>query len=220
MAAKSDTSSPLAGLDRRRLQDFCEHCAVQLGTAVSFAGPGGRILASSDHGAIGKADSIAADIMAGGISEHTVSRAQALRAEGLREGTALAIDFRGRRVAGVIVHGAVQSARGAALIARNTVLSMLQDAEPGARPEPGGAGATEDVCNYFSGLTAETGGAVLDAAIAAAEAEASSGHLAKALQLARFADRAAELCQYIDDRVAAGDAPGKTAGPAGRRAKG
>ena len=113
------------GLDVEFAQELCDVLSRELGSVVSFMGEGGRMVASSARERIGDIHDTAALVMAGRIDEREVTKWQALRSSGMREGYNVAIEFDGRRVACLGVAARVSVAKRHARLARFCVLSLM-----------------------------------------------------------------------------------------------
>jgi methyl-accepting chemotaxis protein len=113
-------------LDVEYAQELCDVLSRELGSIVSFMGEAGRIVASSARERIGDIHDTAARIMAGEIDERDVTKWQAMRSSGMREGYNVAIEFEGRRVASLGVAARVSVARRHARLARFCALSLMQ----------------------------------------------------------------------------------------------
>ena len=114
------------GLDVEYAQELCDVLSRELGSIVSFMGEAGRIVASSARERIGDIHDTAARIMAGEIDEREVTKWQAMRSSGMREGYNVAIEFEGRRVATLGVAARVSVARRHARLAKFCALSLMQ----------------------------------------------------------------------------------------------
>lgn len=113
-------------LDIEYAQELCDVLSSELGSVISFMGQGGRIVASSARKRIGDIHDTAARIMTGEIDEREVTKWQAMRSAGMREGYNLAIEFDGRRVASLGVAARVKVAKRHARLARFCALSLMQ----------------------------------------------------------------------------------------------
>lgn len=107
-------------------QELCDVLSRELGSIISFMGEGGRIFASSARERIGDIHDTAALIMAGRIDEREVTKWQAMRSSGMREGYNVAVEFDGRRVATLGVAARVSVARRHARLAKFCALSLMQ----------------------------------------------------------------------------------------------
>ncbi len=129
------------GLDVAYAQELCEVLSRELGSIVSFMGEAGRIVASSARQRIGDTHDTAARIMAGEIDEREVTRWEAMRSRGMREGYNVVIEFGGRRVGVLGVAARIKVARRHVRLARFCVLSLMQARQ--AEQERQTAAATE-----------------------------------------------------------------------------
>ncbi len=129
------------GLDVEFAQELCDVLSRELGSVISFMGQGGRIVASSARERIGDTHDTAARIMAGEIDEREVTKWQAFRSTGMREGYNVAIEFDGRRVASLGVAARVSVAKRHARLAKFCALSLMQARK--AEQERQAAAATE-----------------------------------------------------------------------------
>jgi len=107
-------------------QDICDHISRELEVTVSFMAQGGTIIASSARERIGNTHAIAADIMARRADERAVSKEEAARSTGMREGYNCAIDVDGQRIGSLGVAAPVELARRYARIARQWALSIIR----------------------------------------------------------------------------------------------
>ena len=107
-------------------QSLCDLFQRELGYGCIFAGPGGVIVAASVRERIGTVHDMAARIMAGDMEDHAVTRAEAARSKGMREGLNLAIDFQGRRVISIGIAGPLDQVAPLARIARFCTVSLLR----------------------------------------------------------------------------------------------
>ena len=116
------------GFDVEFAQRFCEIYARETGKTISFMGPGGLIVASSDHERVGRTHPFAARIMAGESDEIAVSWLQSKkdRSGTAKAGYAKAVDFEGRRVACIAVVGNPKDAQRAARIGEFCLQSLLR----------------------------------------------------------------------------------------------
>ncbi len=114
------------GLDADYAQELCDVLSRELGSVVNFMGEGGVIIASSARERIGNVHEIAGRIMAGEMDEREVTKWDALRSTGMREGYNVAIDFEGRRVANLGVANRVSVAKKHARLAKFCALSLMQ----------------------------------------------------------------------------------------------
>jgi methyl-accepting chemotaxis protein len=112
-------------LDIPFIQGLCDRFAREFGHMVTVMGPGGVIVASSQHDRIGAPHEIAARIMAGEMSEYAITRRQAWRSRTLKAGYDVALDFRGQRVGNLAVAGPPGQARKFAHIIRFCILSLM-----------------------------------------------------------------------------------------------
>jgi methyl-accepting chemotaxis protein len=113
-------------LSAKTAQQICDHISRELEVTVSFMGQGGTILASSARERVGSQHPIAAEIMSGRIEERAVSKDEAARSTGMREGFNCAIDIDGQRVGSLGVAGPVEQARRYARIARHWTTAMIR----------------------------------------------------------------------------------------------
>jgi PAS domain S-box-containing protein len=107
------------------LQHMCDTIANEIQAIVSIMGEGGRIIASSARERIGDVHEGAARIMSGEIDEYSVTKEEAARSSGMREGYNLAIDFRGQRLWSFAVAASIEKARPFGRLAREWVISHL-----------------------------------------------------------------------------------------------
>jgi len=107
-------------------QEICDHIGRELDVVVSFMGAGGTIIASTVRDRIGSHHAIAAEIMARRTDERAVSREEAARSNGMREGYNVGIDIDGHRVASLGVAAPVEQARRYARIARHWAISIIR----------------------------------------------------------------------------------------------
>ncbi|MBI1208658.1 MAG: methyl-accepting chemotaxis receptor [Azospirillum sp.] len=107
-------------------QEICDNLARELQAVVSFMGQGGRIIASSARERIGQVHATAARIVAGEINEFAVTREEAARSSGMREGFNMAIDVDGQRIGSIGVAGTAEVARRHARLAHMWMLSMIR----------------------------------------------------------------------------------------------
>ena len=114
------------GLDVEFAQELCDVLSKELGSIISFMGEGGRIVASSARERIGDTHDTAALIMAGEIDEREVTKWQAFRSSGMREGYNVAIEFDGRRIASLGVAARISVAKRHARLAKFCALSLMQ----------------------------------------------------------------------------------------------
>ena len=113
-------------ISAKSAQEICDHIARELEVTVSFMGQGGAIIASSARERIGSPHAIAAEIMAKRADERAVTREEAARSSGMREGYNCAIDIDGQRVGSLGVAGSVDQARRYARIARHWATSIIR----------------------------------------------------------------------------------------------
>ncbi len=114
------------GLDAEFAQELCDVLSRELGSVVSFMVEGGVIVASSARERIGNVHETAGRIMAGEIDEREVTKWQAMRSTGMREGYNVAIDFEGRRIANLGVANRISVAKKHARLAKFCALSLMQ----------------------------------------------------------------------------------------------
>jgi methyl-accepting chemotaxis protein len=112
--------------DTRFGQELCEVFSAELGLVCSFMGQEGRIVASSVHERIGTTHAIAARIMRGEMDEYGVTRDEAARSQGMREGVNMGIDFEGSRLINFGIAGPLETVRPLARIVRFCVTSLLR----------------------------------------------------------------------------------------------
>jgi methyl-accepting chemotaxis protein len=112
-------------LDREHAQTICDEISREIGLTVSFMGDGGVIFASSARNRIGDRHDVAARIMAGEADSRDVSKVEAAKSEGMREGRNIALDFDGERVASLGVAGTLAWAGPMANVCRQWALSIL-----------------------------------------------------------------------------------------------
>jgi methyl-accepting chemotaxis protein len=131
------------GLDVAYAQELSDVLSRELGSVVSFMGERGRILASSARERIGDIHDTAARIMAGEIDEREVTKWEALRSAGMREGYNVAIEFEGRRVANLGVAARVSVAKRHARLAKFCALSLMQARRAEQQRQAAAAGERE-----------------------------------------------------------------------------
>jgi len=112
--------------DARFGQELCEVFSSELGLVCSFMGEEGRIVASSVPERIGSIHAIAARIMAGEMDEYGVSKEEATKSTGMREGVNMGIDFEGQRLINFGIAGPLATVRPLARIVRFCVTSLLR----------------------------------------------------------------------------------------------
>jgi len=126
--AGQGSSSGGIGFDVEFAQRFCEVYSRETGKTISFMGPGGRIVASSDKSRVGNDHPFAAKIMSGERDEIAVSWWQSKKAgRGVaKAGYAKAVDYNGKRVACIAVIGNPKDAQRAARIGEFCLQSLLR----------------------------------------------------------------------------------------------
>ncbi|MEI7606327.1 MAG: methyl-accepting chemotaxis protein [Rhodospirillaceae bacterium] len=107
-------------------QSLCDMFQKELGYACIFVGKGGRIVAASARERIGTIHAIAARIMSGEMDEYAVTKTEADKSNGMREGLNLAIDFDGVRVINIGISGPLEKVTPLARIARFCTTSLLK----------------------------------------------------------------------------------------------
>ena len=112
-------------LDREQAQTICDEISREIGLTVSFMGEGGIIFASSARERIGNRHDVAAHIMAGEATSRDVSKAEAAKSQGMREGRNIALDFDGERIASLGVAGPLAQSGPMANVCRQWALSIL-----------------------------------------------------------------------------------------------
>jgi methyl-accepting chemotaxis protein len=112
-------------LDRQHAQTICDEISREIGLTVSFMGEGGIIFASSARNRIGDRHDVAAEIMAGKADSRDVSKAEAAKSQGMREGRNIALDFDGERIASLGVAGGLAWSGPMANVCRQWALSIL-----------------------------------------------------------------------------------------------
>ncbi|CAA7626303.1 methyl-accepting chemotaxis protein [Magnetospirillum sp. SS-4] len=112
--------------DVRFGQELCDVFSQELGLVCSFMGDEGRIVASSLKDRIGSVHAIAARIMKGEMDEYGVTRDEAARSAGMREGVNMGIDFEGQRLINFGIAGPLETVRPLARIVRFCVTSLLR----------------------------------------------------------------------------------------------
>lgn len=113
-------------VDNGYLQEICGLFAAELGHLFSFIDRDGHFVASSIPERIGTFHPFVAEAMKSGIAERRITRREARRTEGIREGVFLPIDFRGERVFGIGVAGSPRKVAGPARIARATIIAKME----------------------------------------------------------------------------------------------
>jgi methyl-accepting chemotaxis protein len=112
--------------DTRFGQELCEVFSTELGLVCSFMGDEGRIVASSLPERIGTIHAIAARIMKGEMDEYGVTKEEAAKSSGMREGINMGIDFEGCRLINFGIAGPLVTVRPLARIVRFCVTSLLR----------------------------------------------------------------------------------------------
>ncbi|WP_085373217.1 methyl-accepting chemotaxis protein [Magnetospirillum sp. ME-1] len=112
--------------DTRFGQELCEVFSAELGLVCSFMGEEGRIVASSVKERIGTTHAIAARIMRGEMDEYGVTREEAAKSSGMREGVNMGVDFEGSRLINFGIAGPLETVRPLARIVRFCVTSLLR----------------------------------------------------------------------------------------------
>ena len=112
--------------DCRFGQELCDVFSSELGLVCSFMGEEGRIVASSVRERIGSIHDIAARIMKGEMDEYGVTKEEAAKSTGMREGVNMGIDFEGVRLINFGIAGPLETVRPLARIVRFCVTSLLR----------------------------------------------------------------------------------------------
>lgn len=112
-------------LNAQQAQTICDEISREIGLTVSFMGEGGIIFASSARQRIGDQHATAARIMSGETDSRDVTRAEAEKSQGMREGRNMALDFESERVASLGVAGPLEQSGPMANVARQWALSIL-----------------------------------------------------------------------------------------------
>ena len=107
-------------------QELCDMFQTELGYACIFVGKGGRIVAASARERVGTVHAIAARIMSGEMDEYAVTKAEADKSKGMREGLNLAIDFEGVRVINIGISGPLDKVKPLARLAKFCTTSLLK----------------------------------------------------------------------------------------------
>lgn len=118
--------SEQVALDIAYAQEVCDLIADQTDCVISFMGHAGEILASSIHERIGDTHDIAARIMAGEMDYYDVTKEEAAKSAGMREGRNMALDVEGQRICNIGVGGPLDRARAYAAIVHLSIRTMLQ----------------------------------------------------------------------------------------------
>ncbi|GGF54986.1 hypothetical protein GCM10011332_05450 [Terasakiella brassicae] len=119
-------NSALVELDVAYAQSVCDMIADQTDCVISFMGEGGVIVASSIHERIGHIHDIAVRIMQGEMDVYDVSKEEAAKSSGMREGRNMALDVEGKRVCNIGVGGPLERARAYAAIVHLSISTMLE----------------------------------------------------------------------------------------------
>ncbi|KIM00214.1 Methyl-accepting chemotaxis protein [Paramagnetospirillum magnetotacticum MS-1] len=112
--------------DTRFGQELCEVFSAELGLVCSFMGEEGRIVASGMPERIGTTHAIAARIMRGEMDEYGVTKEEAAKSSGMREGVNMGVDFEGQRLINFGIAGPLETVRPLARIVRFCVTSLLR----------------------------------------------------------------------------------------------
>ena len=112
--------------DVRFGQELCDVFSQELGLVCSFMGDEGRIVASSLRDRIGTTHAIAARIMRGEMDEYGVTKDEAAKSAGMREGVNMGVDFEGQRLINFGIAGPLETVRPLARIVRFCVMSLLR----------------------------------------------------------------------------------------------
>ena len=107
-------------------QALCDMFAVEFALPCIFVGENGRIVAASIHERIGATHDIAARIMLGEMDEYCVTKEEASKSIGMREGVNMGIDFEGDRLINFGITGPLETVRPLARIIRFCVSSLLR----------------------------------------------------------------------------------------------
>jgi methyl-accepting chemotaxis protein len=112
--------------DVRFGQELCDVFSQELDLVCSFMGEEGRIVASSVKERIGSTHAIAARIMRGEMDEYGVTKEEAAKSAGMREGVNMGVDFEGQRLINFGIAGPLETVRPLARIVRFCVMSLLR----------------------------------------------------------------------------------------------
>ncbi len=112
--------------DVRFGQELCDVFSSELGLVCSFMGEEGRIVASNVRERIGTIHAIAARIMRGEMEEYGVTKEEAAKSTGMREGVNMGVDFEGQRLINFGIAGPLETVRPLARIVRFCVTSLLR----------------------------------------------------------------------------------------------
>ncbi|HYD68447.1 methyl-accepting chemotaxis protein [Azospirillum sp.] len=176
-------------------QEICDHIGKELDVGVSFMGQGGVIVASTARERIGATHAVAADIMARRTDERAVSKDEAARSSGMREGYNVAIDFNGQRVGSLGVAAPVDLARRYARIARHWALSVL-------RAEQAEGQRNQLLRDLSDRLERDVGGLVGEAAEAARKLDEAVAGVRRANgDASRQSGAAASAARAVDESV-------------------
>ncbi|WP_448206295.1 methyl-accepting chemotaxis protein [Azospirillum sp. sgz302134] len=191
-------------------QEICDHIGRELDVVVSFMGPGGTIIASSARDRIGGQHAIAAEIMAGRTDERAVTKEEAARSSGMREGYNVGIDVDGRRIASLGVAAPVDQARRYARVARHWAISIIRAETAEAQRRQPLRDLSERLERDVGGLVAEAAdiGRKLDEAVSSVKRASADGlrQTGDAAQAARAVDgTVASIASVIDQLSATAD---------------
>ncbi|HEY0832460.1 MAG TPA: methyl-accepting chemotaxis protein [Azospirillum sp.] len=176
-------------------QEICDHIGKELDVGVSFMGQGGVIVASTARERIGAAHAVAADIMARRTDERAVSKEEAARSSGMREGYNVAIDVAGQRIGSLGVAGPADLARRYARIARHWALSAI-------RAEQAEAQRNQLLRDLSDRLEGDVGGLVGEAAEAARKLDEAIATVRRANgECSRQSNTAASAARAVDESV-------------------
>ncbi|SCA56846.1 putative Methyl-accepting chemotaxis receptor [Candidatus Terasakiella magnetica] len=120
------TAQPAISLDVNYAQEVCDLIADQTECIISFMGDKGVILASSIHERIGDIHDIAGRIMRHDMDVYDVTKQEAAKSAGMREGRNMALDVEGARVCSIGVGGPLDKARAYAAIVHLSIRTMLE----------------------------------------------------------------------------------------------
>jgi len=109
-------------------QEVCDLVARELKIGISLLVEDGKVIASSDRNRVDSTYGIGASIMAGEITERTVTAEEAATSDGLYEGYNIALDYGGQCVACLSIDAPLDVATRFVHAARHWILSHLESA--------------------------------------------------------------------------------------------
>ena len=108
------------------LQEVCDLFQAELGCQFSVIGHDGLTVASSLRERIGTFHPICAEAINSDVDEIAVTKAEARKQKGVREGYFMPVSFRGERVFGIGAAGPLKAIRGPVRVAHHCILAKLE----------------------------------------------------------------------------------------------